>query len=425
MKIASMTVDRASSGRNGGGWLWFLSLVAAMGGFLFGYDTAVINGGEQQIQSAWGLSSFMHGLVMSSAIWGTVAGALGGGRFTDAVGRKRTLACVGALYLVSAVWSAFASGPISLMAARFIGGLGVGVSSIAAPVYIAEISPAERRGRMTALFQLNVVLGMVASQLVNLGLGGLGENAWRWMLGAEAVPAFVFLALCPFLVESPRWLAMRTGGNTPSRCGEKSVVFFSRQNIRPILLAFAVAMFNQLSGINAVLYIARRIFEMAGFSSSGALAVAAGLTAVIGAGTFLGLSLIDRLGRKKLLVIGGIGYVISLFACAAAFLLGAGMVAAGCIFLFIVSHALGQGTVIWVFIAEIFPQDLRAKGQSLGSFPHGLFAAMLTFAFPVMAAKLSPSAIFGIFGFFMVLHLLWAMFLVPETKGRPLEDIKL
>ena len=411
--------------RNGGSRIWFLSLVAAMGGFLFGYDTAVINGGEQQIQSAWGLSSFMHGLVMSSALWGTVAGAVGGGRVTDAVGRKRTLICVGALYFMSAAWSALATGPISLMAARFIGGLGVGASSIAAPVYIAEISPAEKRGKMTALFQLNIVLGMVASQLVNLGLGGLGEDAWRWMLGAEAVPAFVFLVLCPFLVESPRWLAMRTGGGTPPGYKEQPVVFFSRSNIRPILLAFAIAMFNQLSGINAVLYFARRIFEMAGFSSSGALAVAAGLTAVIGAGTFLGLSLIDRLGRKKLLVIGGIGYVISLFACAAAFLLGAGMVAAGCIFLFIISHALGQGTVIWVFIAEIFPQNLRAKGQSLGSFTHWLFAAMLTFAFPVMAASLSPAAIFGIFGFFMVLHLIWAVLLVPETKGRPLEDIRL
>ena len=201
--------------------------------------------------------------------------------------------------------------------------------------------------------------------------------------------------------------------------------FFARANMRPILLAFAVAMFNQLSGINAVLYFARRIFEMAGFSSSGALAVAAGLTAVNGAGTFLGLSLIDRLGRKTLLVIGGIGYVVSLFACSAAFLLGSGMVAAACIFLFIVSHALGQGTVIWVFIAEIFPQELRAKGQSLGSFTHWLFAAILTFAFPVMAANLSPAAIFGVFGAFMVLHLLWAMFAVPETKGRPLEDIKL
>ena len=407
------------------GGLWFLSLVAAMGGFLFGYDTAVINGGEQQIQETWRLSSFMHGLVMSSALWGTVVGAMCGGRFTDAVGRKKALLSVGALYFVSAVWSAFAAGPVSLMLARFIGGLGVGASSIAAPVYIAEISPAERRGRMTALFQLNIVLGMVASQLVNWSLGGVGENAWRWMLGAEAVPALVFFALCPFLVESPRWLAMRKFHSpTPTR-GSNLSSFFSRENARPIFLAFAVAMFNQLSGINAVLYFARRIFEMAGFSSSGALAVAAGLTVVIGAGTFLGLALIDRLGRKTLLVMGGVGYVVSLFACAAAFMLDAGMVAAACIFLFIVSHALGQGTVIWVFIAEIFPQELRAKGQSLGSFTHWLFAAMLTFAFPVMAARLAPAAIFGAFGVFMVLHLVWALFAVPETKGRSLEDIRI
>ena len=406
------------------GKLWFLALVAAMGGFLFGYDTAVINGGEQQIQATWSLSSFMHGLVMSSALWGTVAGALFGGRFTDAIGRKKALLCIGAFYFVSAVWSAIAASPVSLMAARFLGGLGVGISSIAAPVYIAEISPAEKRGRMTALFQLNVVLGMVASQLVNWRLGGMGESAWRWMLGAEAVPAFVFFALCPFLVESPRWRAMRSPDGIRAAAQAPTVPFFARANMRPILLAFAVAAFNQLSGINAVLYFARRIFEMAGFSSSGALAVAAGLTAVIGAGTFLGIALIDRLGRKQLLVIGGVGYVVSLFACATAFMLDAGKVAAGCIFLFIVSHALGQGTVIWVFIAEIFPQELRAKGQALGSFTHWLFAAMLTFAFPVMAAKLSPAAIFGTFGGLMVLHLLWALRIVPETKGRRLEDIK-
>ncbi len=406
------------------GKLWFLALVAAMGGFLFGYDTAVINGGEQQIQATWSLSSFMHGLVMSSALWGTVAGALFGGRFTDAIGRKKALLCIGAFYFVSAVWSAIAASPVSLMAARFLGGLGVGISSIAAPVYIAEISPAEKRGRMTALFQLNVVLGMVASQLVNWRLGGMGESAWRWMLGAEAVPAFVFFALCPFLVESPRWLAMRSPNGIRAAAQAPAAPFFARANMRPILLAFAVAAFNQLSGINAVLYFARRIFEMAGFSSSGALAVAAGLTAVIGAGTFLGIALIDRLGRKQLLVIGGVGYVVSLFACATAFMLDAGKVAAGCIFLFIVSHALGQGTVIWVFIAEIFPQELRAKGQALGSFTHWLFAAMLTFAFPVMAAKLSPAAIFGTFGGLMVLHLLWALRIVPETKGRRLEDIK-
>ncbi len=404
------------------GNIWFMSLVAAMGGFLFGYDTAVINGAEQQIQSGWSLSSLLHGWVMSAALWGTVAGALCGGKVTDRFGRKWTLFGVGVLYLVSAVWSAAASGPYALMVARFIGGLGVGASSIAAPVYIAEISPAASRGRMTALFQLNIVLGMVASQVVNWGLGGLGENAWRWMLGAEAVPALLFVMLCPFLAESPRWRAGATGRSVAQPEGRH---FFARSNFKPIMLAFTIAMFNQLSGINAVLYFARRIFEMAGCSSSGALAVAAGLTAVNGAGTFLGLALIDRLGRRTLLVIGGIGYVVSLFACAAAFLLGMGMVAAACIFLFIVSHALGQGTVIWVFIAEIFPQKLRAQGQSLGSFTHWLFAAILTFAFPLMVANLAPGVIFGLFGAMMVLHLLWAIFLVPETKGRRLEEIRL
>jgi MFS family permease len=404
------------------GNIWFMSLVAAMGGFLFGYDTAVINGAEQQIQSGWSLSSLLHGWVMSAALWGTVAGALCGGKVTDRFGRKWTLFGVGVLYLVSAVWSAAASGPYALMAARFIGGLGVGASSIAAPVYIAEISPAASRGRMTALFQLNIVLGMVASQVVNWGLGGLGENAWRWMLGAEAVPALLFVVLCPFLAESPRWRAGATGRTIARPEGTR---FFVRSNLKPIVLAFAIAMFNQLSGINAVLYFARRIFEMAGCSSSGALAVAAGLTAVNGAGTFLGLALIDRLGRRTLLVIGGIGYIVSLFACSAAFLLGMGPVAAACIFLFIVSHALGQGTVIWVFIAEIFPQELRAEGQALGSFTHWLFAAILTFAFPLMVANLAPGVIFGLFGAMMVLHLLWAIFLVPETKGRRLEEIRL
>ena len=416
-------IDNTTIGR-----LWFLSLVAALGGFLFGYDTAVINGGEQQIQALWSLTPFMHGLVMSSALWGTVAGAMCGGWFTDAVGRKRALFAVGALYLVSAVWSALAGSPESLMIARFVGGLGVGASSIAAPVYIAEISPADRRGRMTALFQMNVVLGMVVSQVVNWLLGGMGDSAWRWMLGAEAVPAFVFAALCPFLSESSRWLAMRsasTSGASVQTGRTSGVAFFSRANMRPILLAFAVAMFNQLSGINAVLYFARRIFEMAGFSSSAALVVAAGLSAVLGAGTFLGLSLIDRLGRKMLLIIGGIGYLVSLFACSAAFFFGMGALAAGCIFLFIISHALGQGTVIWVLVAEVFPQELRAKGQALGSFTHWFFAAVLTFVFPWMAVNISPGVIFAIFGLCMIVHLLWAVFIVPETKGERLEDIRL
>ena len=406
------------------GRLWFLALTAAMGGFLFGYDTAVINGAEQQIQGGWGLSSLMHGWVMSSALWGTVLGALSGGRVTDRLGRKPTLFWVGVFYLVSAVWSGLAAGPFALMAARFIGGLAVGVSSVAAPVYIAEISPAESRGRLTALFQFNVIFGMCVSQLVNWMLGGLGDTAWRWMLGAEAIPALAFTALCPFLVESPRWLAARAAGAAVAPT-ESAAGFFSRANLRPILLAFLVAFFNQLSGINAVLYFARRIFEMAGCTSQTALAVTAGMGVVNALATLAGVLLIDRLGRRTLLAIGGVGYVVSLFACSAAFLLDQGALAAAMVFLFVISHMVGQGTVIWVLIAEVFPQRFRAQGQSLGSFTHWFFAAALTFAFPTMAARLSPAVIFGFFGVMMVLHLLWVFFLVPETKGRPLEDINL
>ena len=412
-----------------GGRLWFLSLAAAMGGFLFGYDTAVINGGEQQIQSVWSLSSVMHGWVMSSALWGTVIGALSGGKVCDRLGRKPTLFWVGVLYLLSAVWSAFAGGPYSLMLARFVGGIGVGVSSIAAPVYISEISPAESRGKLCALFQFNIVLGMVVSQVVNwlIGSAGLGDATWRWMLGAEAFPALAFTLLCPFLIESPRWVAMKaddssltSGKDSASPLGGR---FFSKANLRPISLAFCVAMFNQLSGICAVLYFARRVFQLAGCSSETALVVTAWLTVLLGLGTFVGLFLIDRIGRRQMLIWGGVGYLVSLFTCSAAFVLGWNVLAAACIFLFIFSHAVGQGTVIWVFISEVFPQKFRAQGQSFGSFTHWMFCATLTFVFPLMTAKMPTWSIFALFGTFMVFHLMWAVFAVFETKGKALEEI--
>ena len=409
-----------------GGKLLFLAFAAAMGGFLFGYDTAVINGGEQQIQRIWGLSGVLHGCVMSSALWGTVLGAVFGGRITDRLGRKPTLFWVGVFYLVSAVWSGLAAGPWDLMVARFIGGLGVGVSSIAAPVYISEIAPAERRGQLGGLFQFNIVLGMVVSQFVNwaIGTAGLGDATWRWMLGAEAIPALAFTLLCPFLVESPRWLAMRGTSGTceTSGTGER---FFSKANRKPILLAFCVAMFNQLSGINAMMYFAKRVFELAGFSPSVALGTAAAMSVVLGLGTFAGLFLIDRLGRRQLLIIGTVGCIFAHFATAAAFLFDLGLLAAACIFPFIVFFAIGQGVVIWVFISEIFPQRFRAQGQSWGSFTHWMFCAMLTFVFPVMAVRWAPWAIFAFFGTCLVAHLLWAIFICPETKGKSLEEINL
>ena len=401
----------------------FLAFAAAMGGFLFGYDTAVINGGEQQIQSAWSLSPFVHGLVMSSALWGTVIGAMFGGKVCDRIGRKPTLFWVGVLYFVSAVWSALAFGPGDLMVARFIGGLGVGASSIAAPVYISEISPAESRGRLCGLFQFNIVLGMVVSQFVNWALGGVGGNAWRWMLGAEAVPAFVFTMMTLFLAESPRWARGKEEG-----WGKKEEVrcdsFFSRGNLRPILLVFFLAAFNQLSGINAMMYFARRVFEMAGMSSQAALGTAAAMSVVLGLGTFAGLFLIDRLGLRSLLIIGSIGCIAAHFATAAAFVFDFGLLAALCIFPFIVFFAMGQGVVIWVFISEIFPQRFRAQGQSFGSFTHWTFCAALTFVFPAMAAAWAPAAIFAFFGSCLVAHLLWAIFVCPETKGKTLEELE-
>ena len=407
-----------AGGRCGAGKIWFKAIVAALGGFLFGFDTIVINGAEQDIQRLWSLSGAMHGLVVSSALWGTVVGALGGGWIADRCGRKPTLCAVGLLYFVSALWSALAGGPVALALARLIGGFGVGISTIAAPVYIAEISPAGSRGRLTALFQFNIVVGVVAALASNLLLKDVGPNAWRWMLGAECVPAILFLVLAPFLTESPRWLAMKDAPVSVSAGG-----FFSRANMKPVLLAFLVAFFNQMSGCNAINYFAPRIFQMAGLGRNSAFLSTFGLGFLQAAATFAGLWLIDRMGRRSLLIIGGIGYVVSLFSAAAFFALGNGPCAAACIFVFLASHGIGQGTVIWVLISEVFPQRHRALGQTLGASTHWVFAALVALFFPVAAESVPAWTIFAFFGVMMVFHLLWAFFLVPETKGRALEEI--
>ena len=399
--------------------VWFLAITAALGGFLFGFDTIVINGAEQDIQKLWNLSGQMHGWVVSAALWGTVLGSLAGGKVSDRFGRKKALLGIGMLFFASAVWSALATGPWSMIAARFIGGLGVGVSTIAAPVYIAEISPAESRGRLTAFFQFNIVLGIVVSLASNLLLKDIGPNAWRWMLGVEAFPALAFLVLCTFLVESPRWLAFRN-----EQMVESAASFFCRANLRPILLAFFVAFFNQLSGCNAVNYFAPRIFNLAGFERNAQFLATFGLGLLNFAATFTGVWLIDRVGRKTLLLIGGLGYIVSLTMASICFAVGNGILAAASIFLFMAAHAVGQGTVIWVLIAEVFPQRFRAQGQALGSFTHWFFAALVALTFPMAAETVPPWAIFGFFGVMMIFHFLWAFFIVPETKGRQLENIK-
>lgn len=397
-----------------------MALVAALGGFLFGFDTIVINGAEQDVQRLWGLSGTMHGWVVSSALWGTVVGALAGGWICDRFGRKPTLCAIGAVYFLSALWSAVATGPWMLMAARLAGGLGVGVSTIAAPIYIAEIAPAESRGKMTAAFQFNIVFGVLVALTSNLLLKDIGENAWRFMLGAQCLPAALFTALAPFLVESPRYLAMKANGVVRSADASG---FWSKANLGPILLAFFVAFFNQMSGCNAINYFAPRIFGMAGLGRDSQFLSSFGLGILNFASTFAGMWLIDRLGRKTLLLIGGIGYVVSLFAAAMFFSLGNGPLSAATIFLFMAAHAVGQGTVIWVLISESFPQRFRAQGQALGASTHWVFAALVALLFPIAAERFAPAAIFGFFGVMMVFHLLWVVFVVRETKGRRLEEI--
>ncbi len=429
-------------------YLW--SLTSALAGFLFGFDTVVISGAEKTIQELWGLSPFQHGLAMSMALWGTVVGSLVGAWPTQRFGRKQTLLWIGILYFVSAVWSGMAGDVYSFMLARFIGGLGVGISTVAAPLYISEISPPGQRGRLAGLFQFNIVFGILIAFLSNWLLGGIGDNAWRWMLGVEAIPALIYSLMCIGLPKSPRWLigqGRREEGvavfrriNPTATDDELEALadevtasvqatstaggFWSARLKIPILLAFLVAFFNQLSGINAILYFAPRVFEMTGLGEQAALLQSIGIGVTNLIFTFVGLWLIDRLGRRTLLYIGSVGYIASLGLCAWAFATENFSIVPWCIFGFIAAHAVGQGAVIWVFISEIFPNQFRSAGQSLGSFTHWIFAALLTMFFPKMVEAFAPSAVFGFFCFMMILHLVWVAMMVPETKGVPLEEIE-
>jgi sugar porter (SP) family MFS transporter len=430
-------------------FLW--SITAALAGFLFGFDTVVISGAEQAIQALWGLSPAAHGIAMASALYGTVLGSLLGGWPTDRFGRRATLLWIGLLYFVSAVWSALANDVISFVIARLIGGLGVGISTVAAPLYIAEIAPPEKRGRLACMFQFNIVFGIMIAFVSNALLGGLGEHAWRWMLAVEAVPALLYTVLCFGIPESPRWLIARRGDRGAGTAvlrriapeasdGEIEAMadtiaaasveprtrggFWTARLRVPILLAFLIAFFNQLSGINAILYFAPRIFELTGLGSSAALLQSVGIGVTNLIFTFVGLWLIDRLGRRTLLYIGSIGYILSLGLVAWAFFTEHYAIVPACIFAFIAAHAVGQGAVIWVFISEIFPNRHRAEGQALGSFTHWFFAAALTTFFPKMVTAFEPGYVFSFFCGMMVLQLIWVKTMVPETKGVPLEDMQ-
>jgi MFS transporter, SP family, arabinose:H+ symporter len=431
--------------------LFAWSLIAAMAGFLFGFDTVVISGAEQKIQLLWHLSDGQHGLAIGSALYGTVVGALLGALPTDRWGRKPTLLMVGVLYLISALWSALAGNVDTFICARLIGGLAIGVSTVVAPLYITEIAPSRHRGLLAGMFQFNIVFGILAAYLSNALLAGAGDDDWRRMLGVAALPAFLFTAFCLWIPESPRWLISRRHNRTaalavlerlpPSarpalqpleqdaldkdEAASDSPQHFWTASLRlPIALAFLIAFFNQMSGINAVLYFAPRIFQMAGLGERAALLQSAGIGLTNLVFTMLGLALIDRLGRRTLLFVGSFGYIVSLGLIAWAFQSRHFAVVPICIFAFIAAHAIGQGSVIWVYLAEIFPTRHRAQGQTLGTFTHWVFAALLTTVFPHVVRVFSPAAVFLFFCGMMMLQSLWVKTMVVETKGVPLEQMR-
>lgn len=428
--------------------LW--SITVGLGGFLFGLDTAVISGAEQDIQRIWNLDSWNHGLAVAMALYGTVFGAAFGGVPADRFGRKPTLLWIGILFFVSALGAALVNDVYSFMLFRFIGGLSIGASSVVAPVYISEIAPPKYRGRMVISFQVNIVVGILIAYVSNYLLDGVGgENDWRWMLGIVALPSLAFSFLMFLTPETPRWLLLNKGDEAAARKvlaitdettvdaevaaikqsaegenkGKKEPFFSGKFNV-PILLAFLFAAFNQLSGINAVIYFAPRIFEMTGAGKESALLSTAGIGVVNLLFTFAGWWLIDRFGRRALMYIGSVGYIISLALTAFAFYNESYALVPVYIFAFIASHAIGQGAVIWVFISEIFPNSVRASGMALGSLTHWVFAAIIANIFPYFATTFGGGPIFLFFSAMMVLQLLYVWRMMPETKGVSLEELQ-
>lgn len=436
--------------------LVFSTFVSGLGGLLFGFDTAVISGTVDALTSEYGLTGATLGFTVASALVGTIIGSFLVSKPADAWGRRAVLAVLAVFYLVSALGCAWAWDWGSLVAFRILGGLGVGGASVVSPMYIAEIAPARYRGRLVAVVQFNIVFGILLAFFSNYVIAQLVEaDAWRWMFGVEAAPAALFLLLVLFVPESPRWLVARGRVEEASRTlralGSDHDVeteirdiqeslepsqpggddrFFRWSHRRPILLAVAIALFNQLSGINAVLYYAPVVFKMAGAGENAALlqAVAIGLTNLVF--TMLAMTVIDRAGRRFLMILGSIGYILSLGTTAWAFYTygtnftttGSAIVLAS-LMVFIASHAFGQGAVIWVFIGEVFPNRTRARGQALGSLTHWVGALAISQTFPMIAEQSGGHA-FAFYAGMMVLQLLWALFVMPETKGVSLEEIQ-
>ncbi len=435
-------------------YVFFLALVAALGGFLFGFDTAVISGAERYIQNIWGLSDLKHGLAIAIALYGTVLGAIIVGYPANKYGRKPLLIIIGILYTASALGSALAPEINSFMFFRFLGGIGVGASSVIAPMYISEIAPAKSRGMLVALFQFNLVFGILIAYVSNyfIEIAAFTES-WRWMLGVEVLPAIIYTLLSLRVPESPRWLInekneydkarlilTKTDPEGVDRAIEMAVEeakkeklkskffdLFQKKYIRISFMAILIAFFNQLSGINAIIYFAPRIFEMANISTENSLLSTMGIGVINLIFTMVGLSLIDKFGRKKLLYIGCAGYIVSLFLMSISF--SGGIIPSSIlpyfVFIFIASHAIGSGSIIWAFISEIFPNHIRSYGQSLGSLTHWVFAALIANVFPFFANSFGASSIFLFFCAMMIIQLIWAIFIMPETKGKVLEEIDL
>jgi sugar porter (SP) family MFS transporter len=431
-------------------FLW--SIVVALGGFLFGFDTAVISGAEQSIQAYWALTPVEHGLTISIALIGTIIGSLTGGIPSDRLGRRTTLMIIAVMYLVSSLGTAFSTNWYIFLLFRFLGGLGVGASSVSAPVYISEIAPAAKRGRLVALFQFNIVLGILLSYFSNYLIGQEGETAWRWMLGVQAFPSLLFLILLQIVPESPRWLILKKGKLDEATAILKIVLpdsyeaeveniksnkhredasgnarqLFSRKYRFPVFLAIVFAVFNQVSGINAIIYYAPRIFEMTGLGRNASLLSTVGIGTVNFIFTFIAINFIDRIGRKTLMLIGSIGLISTLGLVSQAFYAQnfSGLTVTIYLLVYIAFFALSQGAVIWVFISEIFPNQVRAKGQTLGSCTHWVMAAVVAFAFPMLAEKLGGGNTFLFFCIMMVLQLVFVWKVMPETKGKSLEQIE-
>ncbi|GEO08113.1 sugar porter family MFS transporter [Segetibacter aerophilus] len=458
MQLASNEIT-SNVAVKGSGNLFGISLIAALAGFIFGFDTVVISGANLPIKELWHTSPWFHGFfIMSMALWGTVVGALFGGIPTEKFGRKKVLLWIGVLFSVSAIGSALAPGPYSFSFFRFIGGLGIGVSSVAAPTYISEISTPATRGRLGAMYQFNIVFGILIAFLSNYFFAGVGgEDSWRWMLGVMAVPSLIYTVMVISIPESPRWLIAKkndlvAAATVLARLGVSNVEevissvtdsikhetstghssgFFSSKYRAIVWLAFMVAFFNQVSGINFILYYAPEILERAGLAAKESLlnSIAIGGTNLIF--TFVGLYLIDKAGRKTLLTIGSFGYILSLSMVAWAFYSHASPTfLLVFLLLFVASHAVGQGAVIWVFISEIFPNKVRATGQSFGASVHWVFAAIITLISPVFLDsengifKDNPWPIFAFFALMMILQLIWVFTKVPETKGVSLEQLE-